>query len=346
MDNVFQAIKETTYEEAHHHYPIPYFLEEIVDLFGKVHLYYRAIKNHRLFKQAEAEGRGHPAVYGAALHLASDYTRLGSYAIKVALVAKCAEDLLHQYQQLHSSYRQLNDFLFQRFPIYHPIQVRPDSQKTPYLSPSFRLFIDIEVMGFLQRLLKVFSCALQVLKEAFQMSMCLRDTYLLANGDPQAKFDACTELIGDWERYLNQLGDNQAWLREEIAKRRKLADRILTKLEARYPTTVILSRLQDAAQQTAQVAIDNWAPIQQAIFRTVDTILPNGKIAEPRINFGQGLQFIPALPPARYPPWAGQAIHLPSTPSADMPEGPILRIMGQFTNFMKRAEEWLDAHTQ
>ncbi|WP_068469085.1 hypothetical protein [Candidatus Protochlamydia phocaeensis] len=330
MDNVFLAIKETVCEDVQTHYPIPAFLHTTADLFGKAHLYYRTAKSYAFFQRAQEGNAGHPAVYGAALHLISDYTTVGSYALKVALITKCAEDLFHQYHRLYQSYRHLQQTFYCHFPTYHRVNWNQPSISQPtQFSPSFQLWLKVEVMGLMQQTLKVLRCAASVLWEAFKLSMCLRDAYLLANGDPQAKYDAFTELVADWERYQQQLRNDQALLRQEIAKGRLLADRILTKLDTDKTTAFILGQLEAGLTQVEQAIGPQLPAIQQAGRETLDVVLPIGHICSLQVDLSEGTTILSPLPPGRYPPWGGQMIEVIK---AQANKSPALPLASQISN--------------
>jgi hypothetical protein len=315
MDNVFQAIKETVFEESQTHYPLPSLCHTAVDLFGKAHLYYRTFKRYTLFQRVQnVRNQGHPAIYGAALHLISDYSTIGSYALKVVLITKCAEDLLHQYQRLYQAYLTLQQTICRHFPVHQRIKWHSSLSQNSLLSPSFQLWWKIEVKGFIQQILKVIECAFYVLKEAFKLSMCLRDIYLLTNGDPETKYEAFTELVVDWERYQKQLQEDQAFVYQELAQKCLLADRILTKLHIDKRTTFIFSRLENGIRVIGQT-MENYLPdMQQVGKQTLESVLPIGKVASLQIDLAEGQNFISTLPIGRYPPWGGQAIEIKSIP--------------------------------
>jgi hypothetical protein len=328
MATVYQAIHQTVFEQAQIDYQIPPCVEPITKIFGHAHRFYRVFKYDRLLQHANQQGRGHPAVYGAALHLVGDFTTWGAYALKVALIAKCAEDLLHQYQNLHLSFCRLKSTIDQRFPHSPPDLFKSSiPQKNVYLSPAFQLQISSQVILLKYRLLNIFNACLEVLIETFKLSMCMQDTYLLTQGNPQAQYEACTELVGDWDRYFSQLQNDTLYLKEQIFKKKELTNRILTKLETDRNAEKILRHLDLMNPQSPPSSTPStWNTVAEAIGRTTDAILPAGRVSAIHIDLGEGQDFVPALPPARYPPWGGQIIHHP-TPSArrSLVEQPVVR---------------------
>ncbi len=141
----FRAVKETILEEIDPQ-SFPPFLHQTVAIFGKLHLYYRTFKQVRLFnKAAKNPARGHPAIYGAALHLAGDYTSIG-YAVNVALITKCTEDLLREYREVSQAYLHLVDAVRWQYPLYHPVAWRRGDRQTPF-SPSTYLLWQVQLMS-------------------------------------------------------------------------------------------------------------------------------------------------------------------------------------------------------
>ena len=308
----FLAVKETILEELDPQ-AFPPFLHQTVAIFGKLHLYYRTFKQVRLFKKAANDpARGHPAIYGAALHLAGDYTSIG-YAVNVALITKCTEDLLREYRKVSQAYLRLLDAVRWQYPLYHPVEWRrSDPNRQIPISPSIYLLWQVHFMSLARQIQKITQCASLLLWQAFKLSMCLQDAYLLLNGDPQMRFEACTELVGEWELYKNQLQEDQRRLLEEIIKNRQLIDRLLNRMGAPKASQFIIDTLQaieKPIQQTAAI-VGPMEDVYDTGEEVLDVTYAIGKLTPFHIILAEE-QVIPfLLPPSRFPPWAGQKVEL------------------------------------
>ncbi len=310
--NPFQAVRKTIVEEFAPH-SLPPYLDETIKLFHILHLYYRTFKQVRLFAKADKNPlKGHPAVYGAALHLIGNYTSLGSYAIHIALVTKCAEDMLREYRELSQTYRRLKEAIRWQYPIYQPVEWKRKTPKTVQrlLTPSLYLFWRVRSMNIVRQVFKIIKYASLVLWQTFKLSMCLKDAYLLLNGESQAQYEACTELVGEWEEYQTQLKENQGCLLEEIGKGRSLANRILTRMNATKTLPFILEALAQQVKKSAgQVKglLDDAYAVGEEV---LDSVFVKGKLTFLNVNLeeGQAIPFI--LPLARFPPWAGQRVDI------------------------------------
>jgi hypothetical protein len=311
--NPFQAVRDTIREEIGIQ-QLPPFLDQTVEVFNKVHLYYRTFKQATfLRKAAQDPSKGNPAVYGAALHLLGDYTSIGSYAVNVALVTKCAQDLLQEYRNLSVDYNVLCQTIKWQYPLYYPIEWKrgkPDAQSI--LSPSFYLSWHVQEMGFVRQILKITRCALHVFWQLFKLSMSLCDAYLLLNGDSQARYEGCTELIAEWDNYQKHLKESQKFLMKEIEKGSQLADRILEHLAIKNNSSSILAQLKPIIQGLkidSQTSHDLFETFQE----TWDIVYAKGKITPLHIDLAEGTAAPSTLPHGRFPPWAGQQVELIKT---------------------------------
>lgn len=315
--NGFQAICDTIREECNSDL-LPPFLDVSIELFSKAHIYYRIYKQTRMNQNiARDPSQGNPAVYGAALQLASDYTTIGSYAVNIALVTKCTEDLLQEYRRLSEDYQRLRHTIDWQYPLYHSVDWKRKGNSNRLLSPSLSILWQIQIMGRVEQILKIIRCALDVFWQLFKLSMCLCDVYLLLDGDSQTRYTACTELVADWNDYQNQLKEDHKCLVEELEKGCDLADRILTRLGIEKDSDFIIDQLKQeigkCAQETEQV-LEN---LYDRADETLDTVYIQGVITPLHINLTEGSATAPILPYDRFPPWAGQAIVI--NPSAKSP---------------------------
>lgn len=304
---IFQALRQTVLEEAAPQ-SVPSFLHTTVDLLGKAHTCCRTIKLLNVFTKAQQNPqRGHPAIYGAALQLAGDYTSLG-YGLNVALLAKCAQDILSEYASLSQSYLSFKAVIQCHYPLYQPVHWKKASpQESLLFSPSFLIY-RVELTQLIQKIDKIVQCVLDMLWQSFRLSMALRDAYLVFEGDPLARYEACTELIANWDDYQRHLKNHQELLVEELEKGQALADRILTRLNL-HNTQFILYFLKNHLPQNQNVkaALEN---VLEAANRAADTVYIPGKVTPLHIDLAEGQDQPPALAPGRFPPWAGQEVEI------------------------------------
>lgn len=308
----FQAMRATIREELKADYPLPPFLDQTVDLFRKVHIYYRTYKYTLMHEKASKnKSKGHPAVYGAALHLVGDYTSIGSYALQVALVTKCTQDLLQEYRQLSESYQKFRHTVKKQYPIYQHVEWKKEkivSKAT--LSPSLYLTLRVRIIGVMRQMLKITRCTLEIFKQMFKLSMCLGDACLLFNKDPQMRYEACTELVAKWDQYQNQLKDDKKLLAEELEKSSELADHILKKMGVKKDSTFIIDELKKTMESLSEESDGLLDDIYAVAEETLDTFYVKGKITPLHIDLALGKLAPPALPYGRFPPWAGQKVVL------------------------------------
>jgi hypothetical protein len=317
--NAFQAIRDTIREEINID-QLPPFLDEAAELLSKAHLYYRGYKQMQINQNAARNpSKGHPGVYGAALHVVSDYTTIGAYAVNLALVTKCTEDLLREYRQLSEEYQRLCHTIDWQYPLYHPVEWKREAKNTQSLSPSLSLLWQVQIMGWVRQILKITRCALVVFWQMFKLSMCLCDAYLLLNGDSQTRYEACTELVAEWDSYRNQLKEDQKRLVRELEKGCDLADRILTRLGAERDSSFIIDRLKQKIEKFTGEAEEVLAGLYDRGIETLDMAYIKGKIAPLHIDLAESTAVAPALPYGRFPPWAGQAVVITPAKSSPLP---------------------------
>jgi hypothetical protein len=312
--NTFQTVRHIVQEELQFDYPLPPYVDNILNVLSKAHIYYRTYKYEQISrKTAQDPTKGHPAVYGAALQLASDYPSIVSYAINVALVAKCTLDLLQEYRQLSESYQRLCQVIDWQYPLYYSVKLKQKVAFSNSLSPSLHFILQVQMMDLVRQMLKICRCALDVFWQIFKLSMCLCDAYLLFNHDPRIRYEACTELVADWKCYRNQLQENQKRLFEEIQKKYRCIDHILNRLGIDKSSTFILEQLKEKVKGLVVEAGEELGNLYDRTEETLDTLYAKGKITSLHINLTAGKAATPALPAGRFPPWGGQAIILASS---------------------------------
>lgn len=327
MNNHFEILRRTLREEIQENYSLPSFLDETVDFFRKAHIYYRTYKYTKIHENASQDSsRGHPAIYGAALQLIGDYTSIGAYAINVALVTKCAQDLLEQYRLLGKDYQKLCQAVNWQYPLYYPIEWQKEKKtSSEVLSPSLYLNWQVHIMGWIRQIQKITRCTLDVFWQMFKLSMCLCDAYLLFNDDPQTRYIACTELVAEWDQYQDQLKENQKRLAKEIEKSRPFIDHLLEQLGIEKKSSFIIDQLKETFETISEATEDVLEDIYDVAVETVDTVYAKGKITPLHIDLAEGNAIAPALPPGRFPPWAGQTVTLapPAQPAISLPKDPL-----------------------
>lgn len=316
---------------------IPPPLHEVIELFRKVHVYHRTFKQAQLLNEAAKNpSQGNPAVYGAALQLAGDYTEIGSYTITVALVTKCTHDLLQEYRQLNIDCKILDDVWNWRYPIYQPIAWKRGTENPMFLSPCFSLLSRIQALKLINQIFSITSCALRVFWQSFRISMCLCDAYLMLHGDPQARYEACTELVAKWGTYYHQLQEEQnrflekikradrqketMQLLDEIEHHRDLTDDILRCMKQTEDSSSLIQKIKVKFKQNiakvAQQAKEEAEDLYDAAERAMDAIYVKGKMIPLQINLAEGKAAPPLIPLGRFPPWGGQKVAL-IVPKAD-----------------------------
>ena len=305
----FQALQLSIQEEFHLHHSLPSFLNQSVELLKRVHIYYRSYQHLKTNgSSSKLPYKKHAAIYGAALHLLGDYTAIGQYALNLALMTKCADDLLHEYKQLDNDYQRLSQSLKWQYPLY---QVhREEEGQIPLfkrISPSHHSFWNIQCMGLMRQIKKIIHCVFTVFVQIFKLSMSLCDAYLLCNHDTKTRYEACTELVEKWDEYQKKLKSGQIELAEEIKKGALLADRILKHLGVQHNSASIFHDLTGAVTHISKNQ-DILKKVHQGAHRTLDSVYVKGKITPLTINLS-GLQHTPStLPYRRFPPWCGQKV--------------------------------------
>lgn len=305
---VFQAVTRTIREELKTSYNIPSPLITATNALHKVHLYYRT---YQLTSTRKNKGKRsphqNPAIYGAALQLFSDTTTIGSYVVNIALVTKCTQDLLKEYQKLETALLDFRHAVSFDYPIYHAVKWKTPSRNSKANIFAFRL--QIQFLKWKRRILLIVQNAFKILQQMFKVSMSLCDAYYILDGHPAIRFIACTELVANWESYQNALTSNLTLLKEEIAKTSALSTRILTKLGLNNQSIKTLHEFVKETKEETQTTTTLFHGIQEALAETVSAVFPAGKIAMPQT----------AVPPrqrrarlltGKFPPWTGSQCNL------------------------------------
>lgn len=301
-DVLFKAVKETTEAQSALISPIPFYLQSAANLLAKGHLLWWSIKDYTLFKQTQQRNRteGNPIAYGAALHLLSEYSTTVGYIVKVALIAKCAEDLLQQYCRVYQAYSNLKAACTKNYPRYYSYDWNKLHTKPASYFPSFYLSLHLKGVKFVQTISKILRYISKLIIEMTTLAMRSTDVYLIANGNALAHLRACTEMIGDWKKYQARLTEDYTFLLIELDNKKELTDSILKKIGIEKRTIDLISSLRHLAAQIGK-HLPTFLELAQ---ETVEPIFVEGKITALNLDFVE--EEPPTLKPARYPPWTGE----------------------------------------
>lgn len=312
---VFSALQATILEEARLLLPPSFPLGSFqrgLSLFSKPYLYYRSFRFLSFIQQPQdVPTKNAAAIKGAALHLLSDFTTIGNYALQIALIAKCAEDLIQEYRKLGDCYQQLRQTVYWQYPSYEPIKKKEISALPPWL-----ILRKKELQSLIGQMRRIIQAVGEILRQGCRLSIRLYEAYLLFNGDQQVQYEGCVELIAEWNRYQDQLQNNYQRLIEELQKGSKLADRIFIRLGKPAKTEEIIEKLRQSFNHIGNISSDWIKDCKQAAVETLDSVYIDGKMTPLHINF----QFKPKSPHSlslSFPAWAGQQLPKPP-PSSPM----------------------------
>lgn len=308
------ASYEGLIDQLHIEYPIPPLLDDVIQIFFKVHMYYKAFQFAYISQEAGINPlQAHPAIFGAALQLLGDNTTIGALAVNAALVVKCAEDILQEYRELMDAYQNLCEVFNWSYPTYEHVTVLKDSQELHGIIPPFiYLFWYGHCVSFLTQLEKMIIAAAIAVSRIFRISMCQYDAYLLFIGDTQARFEACTELVADWSRYREQLLTDTSFLFDKIEQSSAFADRIFERLGVKSTSSTFLAELRGQAaswQDSKEMEI-----VKDVLGISINSVYLEGKnplTFTPQLRDHQG--HVSILPEDRFPPWGGE----PYTPPGE-----------------------------
>lgn len=301
--NVFSALQAAVLEEARPHLPSSFPLlpfQRLVSILREPYSCYRSFRFTALFQGS----RGGPSqnaafIQGIALHVLGDFTKIGSFALRIILAVKCAEDLLEEYRKLGDCYKKLQQTLSCQYPAYELI-----SKKQISILPPFLLLRQRELQGVIEQIGKVTRAVLDMNAQGLRLGMRLYEAYLLFSGDPQTRFEGCVELVAEWDRYQELLKKDCRRFMEELQKKSGLADRILSHLGQEIKTEGIIKMLQEAFDKIG----NNWLKDgKEAFLKTLDSVFPvGGKMTPLHIRFSPGSKSSSPLPSSPFPTWAGQ----------------------------------------
>jgi hypothetical protein len=307
---IYQAIQSTVWEEFRLQHPsFPKLGHQALLLFGRAHLYYRSFKWIRWSSQSPpGSAQIHPAIYGAAIQTLADTTNIGNYALNIALIAKCAADLLDDYYRLGQSYQRLRETIRHQYPVYSLVLKSPSTSLQPgVVIPAWLIVQQIRLMQMWRQVCKIMQCVLDVCWQAFQLSVHLQDSYLLFQGDAQTRYEACTEIAADWDRYKNQLGDSQTRLIEEIQKRSHLIDSILSRLGQPTQSAEMIRTLQQRVQTFTNDSRTLITDLTGAATTALRTIYIPGNITSMSLHFTTLSAQNPTLSTQRFPDYGGSS---------------------------------------
>jgi len=230
--NPYDATIGTVQERAQKECPLPSWLKWCASQFRIIHFYYRWRKMALFERKAMSEpSKAHPALLAAVVPVL-EIAKPVEYAVKVALIAKCADDLFDQYRKLSMEFKKLREAFNWQYPIYYytPWQ---ESCKGSFnvLSPSMELVWYNQIVDSLLQLEKIIFCACRVLGQLFELAMCQYEIYLLfGEKSTEAKILALTELFGKLDEYREQTCSNLNFLAHELTREGSLGSQILGKI--------------------------------------------------------------------------------------------------------------------
>lgn len=291
MADLSNAICEFVQERAAVDYPVSSFYTSVAKRWSDIHKCYWALKEPALFN---ARSRAN----GVALHLLSEYSATAAFIIKIALIAKCTQDLLEQHKKLHTALSDFKKIRNDEFPRYHQYQWK-NLNKTSYLQTvaSLHVFVYFKGVKFLDQTSRVIRCSFIVFSQVLSYGVLLTDIYLIANGDALAHLRACTAMIGCWREYQTKLAENYLLVLQELEKREEVVNLVCQKIGMNKRTNDIIKDLRHFAIQAGKAIPE----IINTIDDVANPIITPGKITA--INFE-----IPTEQPAnapeeqRYPP--------------------------------------------
>lgn len=304
--SLYDAVQKVVGEGVAQMSPLPPLLNPTLGILCKAHLFYSTYKLGSSIQKPRKPLEGNPAVYGAALLFTADYAPLG-YALNIALVAKCAQDLLRGYRQISLSTEKLINVIRSRYPVYHSVEWREEKAKrSRFFLPSTYYIRQLQITRLIAKIQQIFAHLRSILWQTFQLSMAMADAYLVLTGDQRARFYSFTELVADWDKYRTELENDKKRLLEDIQSQTNVADRILKEIHAPKSCEAVIGQLQTELKKESESEEGLLNDLREAFFDTVKTFYVPGKITAMRIDFSEGKAAPAALPPGQYPPWGGQ----------------------------------------
>lgn len=274
------AIHETVHEKTTN-YALPQGLNHLGKFFDKIHTLSWIAKDWISYgraKQAPPQ-QGNATVYAACLQIFSSQIQPLSYPIKLAILAKCTQDLVEHRRQIFKSYKRLDRVIQHEFPLAHKKLSWQDS----------RLY------KFIQRLFDVTT-------QLFWLTMRVKDIELLfIKQDSLAEHRALRELIEDLQNYCEKVSKNQALLTEDLKMKEELIIEILNKLGT-------------SGQQMSKQFHEHMVTLPHKLATNLPTL---GQFLQPLFNPGEvhaihiRTKKTPTIRPTRFVPWLGQKVHDP-----------------------------------
>jgi hypothetical protein len=299
--NPLTTVKQVVIEKAEGEHPISPFLSEVITIFNRSHLYYRTYKFSTVLTQNGADGNS--AIYGIGLQNISGWSPTFSVLLNLALIIKCAEDLLGEYRKLGRYQSKLVDALNTTFTTHHSYD-KPKITKFTLFSASTITYMNVQVKFFFVRTWTICSLAIQILGQCFVISMCLCDAHLLLQGDVRSRTEACTELVIGWKKYKKDLKNNQGSVLKALKNSQELTDIFLEKFGVSFRMKTILDQFDDAMNLRSQGHLSHFV---QAVDLTVKTFYEEDGIVGIRLQIPEDQS--PPQVYQHFPSWAGQEIY-------------------------------------
>lgn len=278
-------------------YPLPPLVTSSVNAFTTAHLYWRSIKYYQIVRKAEQREKaveGNAVVYGALIYGASQTSDVAKILLKIALVAKCAEDVIQCYSKVHKAYKNLKKAVSLPYPIYEKSKWSKQPQRLPFSQ---------QMQRTQEQFLQVVSCMSLLVQELFELSMRLRDVYLLSKQDSLTQYTACVEGIANLNKYWSRITKDSMFLMNELKKHDKWARAIVDKV----PENSVLTKLKASLDQISPHMPRNSKEIVRAAEEFVEPIYIPGKVTSMRLTFNDPIHQ-PTLPARRTPPWSGKKV--------------------------------------
>lgn len=306
MTDFFIKSIESIRESSQLRYPLPAALHSTVNLFKTANIYWWSFKYYQIVKKAEEREKiveGNPVVYGALIHGISQYSDVADYLLKVALVAKCAEDLLQSYRNLHKAYKEFSQAIHLKYPVYQKQKLIEAKESSSF--PSASLFMDVHLkkIKYSEQILKIITCTGQLIQEIFVLSMRLRDVYLLSQQDSLAQYSACVEGMADLNHYWKRISQDSIFLMNQLKKHDKLTKLIVDKI----PENTHLPALKTLIGKMTSHLPQNSAQFINAAEEFFEPVFTPGKVTALTLTFNKP-KHKATLPARRSPPWRGQKV--------------------------------------
>lgn len=276
---------------------LPSPLEKTVFTFHQLHRYCRFFKATQLVNRHISSHNSNPIVYGTALDFIASQSTAISFGLNIALVIKCAEDILGEYKKLSDAYNTLQSAIACEFPPRVFVKEVGIHLPPPLFALKFRLLRAQKQITIIIKALAVF------LKQIFHLSLALCDAELLCRNDPYMKLYACTELACKWSTYFDGLRRDLFVLNEELENRKELIERLLKTLNIPSGDLKKLEELKVIANEIAPYG----RPIHEVAKDAMRSFYRTGKITPIDLSVDLPKKIPPGYS-SRGPAWRGEAI--------------------------------------